>query len=393
MDHFYRTHKYLLTNTKPGIRRGLMDEIDWSDRLIGIKGSRGVGKTTFLLDCAREKFSNKGRSCLYINLNTFYFSQHSLVDFVDEFRQQGGRVLLLDQVYKYPDWSKDLSYCFEHFKDVKIIFSASSVQRLKEENMDLSGKVKSYNLRGFSFREYLTRELKIDLPSFSLEDLLENHKTIAKDICCQLNPLAYFNDYLHHGYYPIYVEPQNYSEHLLRIINMMMEIDISCLRQIELKYLPKLRKLFYLVAIQAPATINISRLSKEVGVSRATVMNYLTYLKDARLFNLLYGAGDELGNKPERVYLHNTNLVHVLANGSVERKTIGETFLYNMLHKDHRVNSISKKGGFIVNDRLRLDVDIDERRQSKIQTDYLFLDGLEQGYGTKIPLWLLGFIY
>ena len=135
------------------VRRGLMDEIDWNDRLIGIKGSRGVGKTTFLLDYAREHFGADNKECLYINLNHFYFTERTLVDFASEFRAKGGKVLLIDQVFKYSGWSKELRYCYDNFTDLKIIFSGSSVMRLKEENPDLSGKVVSYNLRGFSFRE------------------------------------------------------------------------------------------------------------------------------------------------------------------------------------------------------------------------------------------------
>jgi len=155
VDTFYRTHNYLLEHTYSPVRRQLMDEIDWNDRLIGIKGSRGVGKTTFLLEYAREFFGKDNRECLYINLNHFYFTERTIIDFVAEFRAKGGKVLLIDQVFKYPDWSRELRYCYDNYPDIRIVFSGSSVMRLKEENPDLSGKVVSYNLRGFSFREYV----------------------------------------------------------------------------------------------------------------------------------------------------------------------------------------------------------------------------------------------
>ena len=183
MEAFFKTHKYLVEHLHAPVRRGLMDEIDWNDRLIGIKGSRGVGKTTFLLDYAREHFGADNKECLYINLNHFYFTERTLVDFASEFRAKGGKVLLIDQVFKYSGWSKELRYCYDNFEDLKIIFSGSSVMRLKEENPDLSGKVVSYNLRGFSFREFLNLMSGNSFPAYTFEEIIGNHQEIAKNIC------------------------------------------------------------------------------------------------------------------------------------------------------------------------------------------------------------------
>ena len=176
-----------------------MDEINWEDRLIGIKGSRGVGKTTFLLDYAREYFGADNKECLYINLNHFYFTERTLVDFAAEFRAKGGKVLLIDQVFKYSNWSRELRYCYDNFEDLKIVFSGSSVMRLKEENTDLSGKVVSYNLRGFSFREFLNLMSGNQFPAYTFDEVVENHQEIAKRICSVVRPMAYFQDYLHLG--------------------------------------------------------------------------------------------------------------------------------------------------------------------------------------------------
>ena len=179
MEAFYRTHAYLVEHTNAPVRRDLMDEIDWNDRLIGIKGTRGVGKTTFLLQYAKEKFGTD-RSCLFINMNNFYFSGHSIVDFAYEFQRRGGKVLLIDQVFKHPDWSKELRLCYDRFPNLKIVFTGSSVMRLKEENLELRDIVKSYNLRGFSFREYLNLQTGMKFRSYSLEEILSNHEQIAK---------------------------------------------------------------------------------------------------------------------------------------------------------------------------------------------------------------------
>ena len=183
-----------------------MDEINWEDRLIGIKGSRGVGKTTFLLDYAREYFGADNKECLYINLNHFYFTERTLVDFAAEFRAKGGKVLLIDQVFKYSNWSRELRYCYDNFEDLKIVFSGSSVMRLKEENPDLSGKVVSYNLRGFSFREFLNLMSGNQFSAYTFDEVVENHQEIAKRICSVVRPMAYFQDYLHHGFYPFFLE-------------------------------------------------------------------------------------------------------------------------------------------------------------------------------------------
>ena len=163
MESFYRTHAYLVEHTNAPVRRDLMDEIDWSDRLIGIKGTRGVGKTTFLLQYAKEKFGTD-RSCLFINMNKFYFSGHSLVDFANEFQKRGGKVLLIDQVFKHPEWSKELRMCYDRFPSLKIVFTGSSVMRLKEENHILGGITKVYYLRGLSFREFLNLQSGNNFP-------------------------------------------------------------------------------------------------------------------------------------------------------------------------------------------------------------------------------------
>lgn len=203
METFYRTHSYLVEHTNAPVRRALMDEIDWSHRLIGIKGTRGVGKTTFLLQYAKEKFGFD-RSCLFINMNNFYFSAHSIVEFAGEFVKRGGKVLLIDQVFKHPDWSHELRTCYERYPQLKIVFTGSSVMRLKDENPELNGIVKSYNLRGFSFREFLNLQTGNNFQPFSLEEILDGHEHLAKTILPHINPVNYLQDYIHHGFYPFF---------------------------------------------------------------------------------------------------------------------------------------------------------------------------------------------
>ena len=317
MEAFYRTHNYLVEHTNAPVRRDLMDEINWNDRLIGIKGTRGVGKTTFLLQYAKEKFGTD-RSCLFINMNNFYFSGHSMVDFAYEFQKNGGKVLLIDQVFKYPDWSRELRMCYDRFPNLKIVFTGSSVMRLKEENLELSGIVKSYNLRGFSFREFLNLQTGNQFHPYSLEDILKNHEQIVKEILPKVKPLEYFQDYMHHGFYPFFLEKRNFSENLLKTMNMMVEVDILLIKQIELKYLSKIKKLLYLLAVDGPVAPNVSQLASDIQTSRATVMNYIKYLADARLINMVYPRGEEFPKKPSKIMMHNTNLMYSIYHVKVD---------------------------------------------------------------------------
>ncbi|MDO4756269.1 MAG: AAA family ATPase [Parabacteroides sp.] len=392
MEAFFRTHKYLIEHLFSPVRRGLMDEIDWSNRLIGIKGSRGVGKTTFLLDYAREFFGPDNKECLYVNLNHFYFTDRTLVDFAAEFRAKGGKVLLIDQVFKYPNWSKELRYCYDNYTDLKIVFSGSSVMRLKEENPDLSKKVVSYNLRGFSFREFFNLMTGNHIPAFSFEDVIHNHRQIAEEVCSKVKPMAYFQDYLHHGFYPFFLEKRNFSENLLKTMNMMLEVDVLYIKQIEQSYLPKLRKLLYLLATSAPCTPNISLLSKEIEMSRATVMNYIKYLGDARLMNMLYPEGESFPKKPAKVYMYNSNLMYPIRPMEVNMQAVRESFFYNQLLKDNRLNASTKHAHFLVNGQYNFR--IEENMRIKNNPDLYYAIGkIEVGEDNCIPLWLFGFLY
>ena len=392
MDAFFKTHNYLLEHTVAPVRRGLMDEVNWDDRLIGIKGSRGVGKTMFLLDYAREFFGKENKECLYVNLNHFYFTERTLVDFAKEFCAKGGKVLLIDQVFKYPDWSKELRYCYDNLPDLKIVFTGSSVMRLKEENPDLWGKVSSYNLRGFSFREYLNLMSGTDFPAYPLEYLIRNHREIATEICSAVKPMAYFDDYLHHGFYPFFLEKRNFSENLLKTMNMTLEVDVLYIKQIEQTYLPKLRKLLYLLAVSAPCTPNVSQLSKDIETSRATVMNYIKYLTDARLLNMLYPEGEEFPKKPTKVYMYNSNLMYPIRPTAVNPQAVRESFFYNQLLKDNKLHAADANAQFLVNNKHLFR--IEENVRGKVNPDWMYaVDRTEIGSENIIPLWLFGFLY
>lgn len=391
MEAFFRTHAYLVEHTVAPVRRALMDEINWHDRLIGIKGSRGVGKTTFLLQYAREHFSVNDRRCLYINMNNFYFQGKSLFDFAGEFQRIGGQVLLIDQVFKEPSWSEQLKKCYERYPNLKIIFTGSSVMRLKEENPELNGIAKSYNLRGFSLREFINLRTGLNLPQYTLSDILNRHEMIAANILKQVDPTEHLKSYIRHGYYPFFLEQTNFSENLLKTMNLMIEIDVLLIKQIELKYLNKLKKLLYLLAVNGNNAPNVSSLADDIMTSRATVMNYIKCLSDARLINIIYRRGDSYPKKPAQVILHNPNLLHAIFPRQAEEQAYMESFLANALWSKHEVTMGDRTCTYYVDGKIRMRVTNEEpHRQSN--DVYYIRPNIIKGHDKQIPVWLFGFL-
>lgn len=394
LEAFYKTHDYLVEHVQVPVRRVLMDEINWNDRLIAIKGGRGAGKTDFLLNYAKELRQTDpdlARHTLYVNLNDFYFTEHSLVEFAGEFVKEGGRTLLIDQAFKYPEWSKELSMCYYKYPKLHIVFAASPVMRLIEDNRDIGTSVHLYNLRGFSFREYLNVTQRLHLPVFSLEDILKNHVDIAYSVCQQIHPMQYFNDYLHHGYYPLFLEPHDFSESLLKMMNMTLEVDVLLIKQIEVGSLSKLRKLLYIMLQETPCRLNITNLSQAIDCSRSTTMNYIKSLKDARLLNLLYPEGKQFPLKPKMVYMQNTNLCYATSTRELDAQTIAETFFYTSLHGNHKVNATDRSAMFIIDNQYYMDAYATTPQKEGIR--HCAIADIEIGHHKNIPMWLFGFLY
>ena len=392
MDNLFQIHQALVDNPRETIRRGLIDEIDWSQRMICIKGFRGVGKTTFLLDVVIEKYP-EDKSCLYVNLNNFYFTKRKIFNFADEFYKKGGKVLILDQIHKYTDWADELRACYDRFPELKIIFSASPVLRVIEGHDNLKDIVKVYHLEGLSFREYLNFKSNLKFRKYSLDELISNHIDISAEITKQIKPLAYYHEYLQTGFYPYFLNNEPfYGETLLKHINLALEIDVTYLNQIELKYLPKLRKLLQVVCNQVPFSPNVSKISTDVEASRATIMNYLRYLKNARLINLLYINGDEEQmKKPDLVYAHNTNILYAVDPENLSNRNLRTTFFYNQVGYKYEVKS-SKIGDFKIDGKYTFSVG-GKYTEPTLDSSYAAADMIEEGKGNIIPLWLFGFLY
>ena len=407
---FFRIHDYLVAHSSMPLRRKLMDEINWADRLIAIKGGRGVGKTDFMLTRIREietEWANqpepekKGRKkvkspkeirpCLYVSMNDFYFTRNSLFELAGIFVKQGGQYLFLDQLFKYPNWSRELKHCYSKYRNLHIIFCATPVMPTDEDNTDIKNIVVTYNLRGFSFREYLNLQTGLRLPSYTLEEILQRHASISREICERVQPLKYFNAYLHHGYYPSYRESKSFESELLKVMNSQLEVDVLMIKQIDVACLHKLRKLLYILMQDAPCALNVSNISDEIELSRATTMNYIKYLKDSRLINLLYPEHKNFPMKPTKVYMHNPNVALMNFTREISKMDLYETYFYTAIHGSHKVNATDRSAMFIVDNKYYFDVK--EKVSVRDAIRPTAVAELEFGRGNQMPLWLLGFLY
>ena len=411
LDAFFKIHDFLVAHASMPIRRLLMDEINWEDRLIAIKGGRGVGKTDFMLTRIKEietawkaipdeplkrrkknqKLHSEIRPCLYVSFNDFYFTEHTLLDLAGAFVKEGGQYLFLDQLFKYPNWSRELKRCYSKYKELHVVFCATPVMPIDEDNNDLKDIAKTYNLRGFSFREYLNLQTGLRFQAYSLEEIIQRHASISREVCERVRPLEYFKAYLHHGYYPSYLETKSFESSLLKVMNSQLEVDVLMIKQIDVACLHKLRKLLYILMQEAPCALNISNISEEIELSRATTMNYVKYLKDSRLINLLYPEGKNFPMKPTKVYMHNTNVARMNFTRNISPLDLYETYFYNTVHGSHKVNATDRSAMFIVDNKYYFDVK--EKGSSRDTIRPTAVGELETGRGNMIPLWLLGFLY
>lgn len=395
MDFFQEIQARLLKqvlNTR--FTRPLEHQIDWSQRLIALKGARGVGKTTVLLKRIANELASTGQG-LYASLDSFYFSENRLYDLADDFYKSGGKYLFLDEVHKYPNWSLELKNIYDSFPDLHLIVTSSSMLQLVTSEGDLSRRMTTYELRGLSFREYLNLETGNDFPAIGLSELLKNHVALANDVANLLRPLQYFTDYLQHGYYPYYLEGQPaYHQKLLSAINTAIEVDLPFCYGTEIAATPKIKQLLRLVAVSPPMQPNVSKLSSIMGVSRGSVLKYFDYLSDASLFNLLKTAksGYSVMAKPSKVYLDNTNLGYAIAPETVNVGSQRETFFFNQI-APHADVYTPVSGDFLVNDTA-FEIGGKKKgfKQVSAATGYVAADGIEVGFGRKIPLWLFGFL-
>lgn len=396
MENLFLEYQAKRSQTNTKFKRYLFHSIDLNNRLIAIKGARGTGKTTLLLQLSKELLPKK--TTLYISLDHIYFYENKLYDLAKQFEQFGGTHLLLDEVHKYPNWSREIKLIYDNFPNLSVIFTSSSMLEIYKSESDLSRRAVGYNLKELSFREFIVFETQKELSTYTLSDLLENHNEFAQEILQEIKPLPLFDKYLKIGGYPYFKENEEYfTQKLLNTINLIIEIDINAVENLNYETVIKLKKLLKTVATSVPFTPNITKLSSLVGLSRNSLVSALKMLERAGLVNELYKKTTGIGvlTKPEKLYLNNSNLIYALANENTNIGNVRETFVLNQLKGLHTVY-LPETGDFLIDEKITIEVGGKSKSQKQIaslQNAYIAKDQIEIGFNNIIPVWLFGFLY
>ncbi|MGC9313817.1 MAG: ATP-binding protein [Sediminispirochaetaceae bacterium] len=400
MDSLTEKFRRKISGISTRFVRSVMGTIHWDARLIGIKGARGVGKTTLLLQHIKLTYHDQLDRVLYVSLDDLWFSEHSLPDLVDQFVRTGGEKIYLDEVHKYPDWSRAIKNIYDDYPELRIVFTASSLLEILDARADLSRRAVVYHLPGLSFREYLNIQGIGRFKTRTLEEIIHNHSRLSGEIVKEIKPFQFFQDYLQTGYYPFFLEGrETFSIRLEETLIMLLEVELPLLRNIDLSYVIKLKQLLSIISESAPFVPNISRLSDRIGINRHTLITYLHYLTEARLINSLYKQARGIGalKKPDKLFLENTNLMYLLAGHvkTSDKGTVRETFFFNQIGTSHEL-VYPEQADFLVDGKYTFEIggrNKGKRQIRGIEAAYVAADDIEYGYGRTIPLWLFGFLY
>lgn len=378
-------------------KRYLYNQINWDARLIGIRGARGTGKTTMLLQYIKEHYLDLDK-VLYISLDSFSFQLITLYDVAEYAHSHDIEALFIDEVHYMPHWSQILKNVFDTFVDMKIVYTGSSMLQIDEAQTDLSRRQTVYDLYGFSFREYLLFKGYFHHESIGLEHVLSHHTSLAMEISSKIKPLMLFNEYLRQGYYPFVLEAK--QDYLRRLEEMMLLIIYQDIPRVDeiitLQTIQKAQKLMMILATQVPLEPNISTLCREIGATRDVVIRLLYLMEKAGLLMLVNKESNSYKtlSRPDKIYLNNTNQMYALT-GNVNEGTLRETFFVNQLRQAYKVH-LPIKGDYLIDDLYVFEVGGASKTFKQIKdipNSYLALDEIEFGTGNTIPLYLFGFLY
>jgi predicted AAA+ superfamily ATPase len=387
----------LIANTSLNFKRYLFGLIKWDNRLIGIKGARGTGKTTLLLQWIKEQHLPSEKAA-YFSLDDLYFTTHSLKDTVTTFYKNGGIVLGLDEVHKYKNWSQEIKNIYDFFPDLKIIFTGSSIIDIAKQEGDLSRRALIYELTGLSFREYLTLLKIVDLPIIKLEDLLFNSNELRKNIPLNFRPLEHFSNYLQFGFYPFgLIDTSTAYQRINQLIRTIVEVDMAELKDFDIRNAKKLLQLIYVIAQQVPFKPNLTNLAAKTGVHRNSLTNYLHYLEQAKIITMLYPAGNSnaILQKPEKIYLNNTTLLSALAEEQANIGSVRETFFLSQIQTLYKVQ-FPQQGDFIVRGKYTFEIGGKGKKSKQIEAvsnAWVVKDDIEFPIMNVLPLWMFGMLY
>jgi predicted AAA+ superfamily ATPase len=398
MEELYLFQQNLISQISLDWKRYLFSEIKAEEKLLGLKGIRGVGKTTLLLQYLISSPLTASQK-LYVTADHPYFYKNSLFDLASQFYSSSGQLLLIDEVHKYKNWSRELKLIYDGFPNLKVIFTSSSALDLYRGESDLSRRLITQNLEGLSFKEYLVLTQNLEFPSFSLDELITNHLEIATTLISKFQALPDFKNYLKYGYFPIInqTSPEGVTTRIFQIINTVLESDLAFAKDYSSSNITKIKKLLGVISVSVPFEPNISKIAEKLGLGRTTVYSFLAHLQDAKLIRMINkpNRGINYLQKPDKIYFENTNFAYAL-QAEPNSGTLRETFFANQLaNAGHRLE-LSTKGDFLIDEKWAVEIggkSKDGEQIKGLDNSFLALDELEIGYGNKIPLWLFGFLY
>lgn len=396
----FTRHDRLIKLTSTKFVRSYMDNIHWSTQLLAIRGARGVGKTTLMLQYIKLNYKPLDRSVLYCSLDTVYFSTHTILELADNFYKLGGKHLFLDEVHKYKNWSREIKEVYDAYPDMRVVLSGSSALRLQQGDADLSRRCVNYNMQGLSFREYLRFYANIQVPVYRLEEVLAQPSELCSVVYGQCRPLQHFHHYLRYGYYPFYLNNAvDYYTLIDQVASLVIETELPQLCNVDPANTRKIKALLNILAMNVPYQLDMTKLAGMIQVIRTTVLEYLLHLQSARLLNLLYSdlISVKKMQKPDKVYLENPNLLYALS--PVREPHIGtvrECFAINQLSASHIVEYGKDNGDFKVDGRYVMEIGGEGKSFAQIAgipDSFVLADDIETPLGNKLPLWVLGFLY
>ncbi|ADE82873.1 ATPase AAA [Xylanibacter ruminicola] len=403
MDALFRKSDRLLANTSTEIVREIANTIHWNAQLISIIGAKGVGKSTLIKQYIKQNYEPGDRRVLYCSADTVDFSTRTLVELAEEFTVRGGELLAIDEIHKYKsgntDWSREIKEIYELYPDLKLIVSGSSLLKLKEGDADLSRRAVKYTLAGLSFREALRFYHGLEFEKWTLDDILKHPYDLWQTVSTKCKPNALFKEYLKKGYYPFLLEGEGeYHTKIEQVVNYIIETELPQICKVDVANVRKLQALVAMICSEIPFALNANRIAAALEIGRDTVVEYLKYLGDAKVLNLLYSEKKKIGklSKPDKVYLENPNIMYALAPTKVEIGTLRETFAVGSLTESHNVEYGKAQGDFLVDSKYTFEIggrSKDFSQIAGIKDSYIFADDWDMPDGAKLPLWMLGFLY